>query len=360
MVVVRIKVFLGGSNGVNMTPFEDALAGILKGKKSTFEVEYLNTDQIKIQKLSPEQVFDWLLDSKYHFILSHVHQGITGGQYGAGINETTLKWSANEIIKHISKLKEHPGFPNGINLFCPLFLQHKLKWMKLMPQYCIPSLEVRFQESYTKEEVKVITNFLRKADNEEGKNKKFFVKSGFSTNGMGIKRAQGDKDVFRKIVLLDEHRGCWVDSCFIQPSLVNNYEQRVVCFNGEPQYLARIGPPKGKSFPVDVKKQKDKEQILFEIAKNAIQELKKCCPEVISNGIIRVDLMILANGEIVVNEFESLEANIYSKKDNHNIKGLNLTNKFWTSVIADVLSSEDDIYDGEQVIVRKGGKRKRN
>ena len=191
MVTFRIKVFTGGSNGVNTVPFDAALGRILKQKKSCFKVEYLNTDEIKMNRQSPEQVFDWLLDSDFHFILSHIHQGITGGQYGAGINDTTLKWSAKEIFKHISKLREHPGFPNGDNLFCPLFLQDKIYWMKRMPQYCIPSLEVRFQDNYNENELKIITDFLTKSDNEEGKEQKYFIKSGFSTNCMGIKRAKG-------------------------------------------------------------------------------------------------------------------------------------------------------------------------
>ena len=43
-------------------------------------------------------------------------------------------------------------------------------------------------------------------------------------------------------------------------------------------------------------------------AKNAVQELKIRVPECICDGLVRVDIFTNANGNLVVNEFESLEA----------------------------------------------------
>jgi hypothetical protein len=50
-------------------------------------------------------------------------------------------------------------------------------------------------------------------------------------------------------------------------------------------------------------------------AEMAIKKLATKVPHAILNGLVRVDLMQLADGRIVVNEFESLEANYGSTGD---------------------------------------------
>ena len=44
------------------------------------------------------------------------------------------------------RLHDHPGFPNGSNLLCPVFTQDKYKYLEaLMPKgMCNPTLKVDF------------------------------------------------------------------------------------------------------------------------------------------------------------------------------------------------------------------------
>jgi hypothetical protein len=54
---------------------------------------------------------------------------------------------------------------------------------------------------------------------------------------------------------------------------------------------------------------------LFEIldfAEIAIQILNRNCPQSITDGIVRVDIMEMQNKKMFVNEFESLEADYHS------------------------------------------------
>ena len=45
--------------------------------------------------------------------------------------------------------------------------------------------------------------------------------------------------------------------------------------------------------------------------------LKERCPALISDGLLRVDIFKNKNGSYVVNEFESLEAVYYSRKEHY-------------------------------------------
>ena len=84
----------------------------------------------------------------------------------------------------------------------------------------------------------------------------------------------------------------------IQPHLVNKLECKVVCLNGFAKYYTKYS--KGKKFA-------DKNR-LHAFAEKSIQLLKRNCPSAMVDGLVRVDIMCRFNGEMVVNEFESLEA----------------------------------------------------
>ncbi len=91
----------------------------------------------------------------------------------------------------------------------------------------------------------------------------------------------------------------------LQVSLKNRKEYKVVCFNGEVQYIASINRLKvGTSFSYAPHIE------LFRFVKDAISLLKHFHRGAIVDGLVRVDVMQNAKGEFIVNEFESLEANI--------------------------------------------------
>lgn len=74
-----------------------------------------------------------------------------------------------------------------------------------------------------------------------------------------------------------------------------------MCFDGVPLYYA-----KGKNPPKCLKFGTHEER--FNFAREAIQQLRTNCPEALVSGLVRVDIMVDDNGDMVLNEFESLEA----------------------------------------------------
>ncbi len=91
----------------------------------------------------------------------------------------------------------------------------------------------------------------------------------------------------------------------LQVSLKNRKEYRVVCFNGEVQYIASINRLRvGTLFSYAPHIE------LFRFVKEAIRLLKHSHMGAIVDGIVRVDVMQNVKGEFKVNEFETFEANI--------------------------------------------------
>ena len=76
-----------------------------------------NNETVRHLSWSPDQLVNWLLNSDYHFILSHVHQGMT-------------HWNPIEVLAALLRLSEHLGFPSGLSLTCPIFLQDKALYIK--------------------------------------------------------------------------------------------------------------------------------------------------------------------------------------------------------------------------------------
>lgn len=76
-----------------------------------------------------------------------------------------------------------------------------------------------------------------------------------------------------------------------------------MCFNGKPLYEAFIAKKKGHAFFTPTDRHK--------FAEESIAALLTACPESLVSGLVRVDIMISNDNKMVVNEFESLEANHY-------------------------------------------------
>lgn len=95
--------------------------------------EMTNND-VRKQQSTPQEISDWLLDSDIHFILSHIHQGILAPKY--------FDWTPQLIDQNFFRLKNHRGFPNGICLKCPIFLQDKFQYLSAISSKCLPTLKV--------------------------------------------------------------------------------------------------------------------------------------------------------------------------------------------------------------------------
>ena len=85
----------------------------------------------------------------------------------------------------------------------------------------------------------------------------------------------------------------------------------------------------------------DNETERFKFAEAAVQKLDKACPGSITDGMIRVDIMQLCTGEMVVNEFESLEANYSSetrKAHEFEFATISFYESFWHTTLLRLLT----------------------
>ena len=141
------------------------------------------------------------------------------------------------------------------------------------------------------------------SDNKESH--QWVIKAPYTTNSHFIRYAKN----------FDQIMSCFRSACkkfygmheyvMIQAKMHSNTEKRVVLFNGKAQYLMKLKNSKyaGKKF---LSTNTD----LFIFAEAAFARLKeKTQGKLIGDGLFRVDLFENIRNELVVNEFESLEAN---------------------------------------------------
>lgn len=112
----------------------------------------------------------------------------------------------------------------------------------------------------------------------------------------------------------------------LQPRLKNSKECRVVCLKRKAQYIADINVG---SAGLKFGESKD----IMKFAERAVNTLRKNCPQSITDGLVRVDVMSFSDGRFVVNEFESLEANFNSKVHGNELKVNTFLMEYWSQKI---------------------------
>lgn len=173
---ILIRVFIGGRDSVQQDKFADAMMStrhIWDVKMKHFpRQEYLITDTAKDRGWGIVEIVDWLLESDIHFILNHVHQGITAIDCRA-------------VNVNLQRLYHHPGFPNGEQLSCPIFQQDKFNYIRSIPLLTIPTLQILIHPQGSDElspsEVREINQFMDTYNEGCG----WHVKPTFTTNGEG-------------------------------------------------------------------------------------------------------------------------------------------------------------------------------
>ena len=110
---VKIRVFRN-LKGRQNEAFSVALANIKKISSCwcDFNVEYINKKSDIPFHWTPVELIDWILDSDFHFILTHVHQSIE-------------RFDCATVVRELQRLRGHKGFPQDEELKCPVFLQDK-------------------------------------------------------------------------------------------------------------------------------------------------------------------------------------------------------------------------------------------
>ena len=160
-----------------------------------------------------------------------------------------------------------------------------------------------------------------------------FVTNGTLTNCNTVSEVLACVECIRRKIYNGEL--AFVPYVMLQPKMTNNFEYKVVCWNGRPCYIAerKRGSCRGGAFAAK------KEDKLLDFAASAVKMLSESCPHAILNGLVRVDIFTTQQeGKYVVNEFESLEARFYSTNGAKNGTIVAAMRCYWYEVLIAALS----------------------
>jgi hypothetical protein len=130
---IVVRVFMGGDGAIQIKHFVTALSRLKIDDK--YKIEYINTEDVRKRFSEPSKFVDWLLGSHIHFILAHVHQGIS-----------QLNWCMIDLGDQLLRLHYHHGFPNGDSLKCPIFTQNKFRYITALEEFANPTLKINLEE----------------------------------------------------------------------------------------------------------------------------------------------------------------------------------------------------------------------
>ena len=128
------------------------------------------------------------------------------------------------------------------------------------------------------------------------------LKTPFSTNSHNKKWANSLDDIMDKIEIQYNDLGDTFPYTMIQATMRNKKEYKVVMFNREPKYVAYNPNASGIAFSIHPHTH------LMSFAEYALNEFSLSCPFAMVDSLMRVDIFQTQSGKLVVNEFESLEA----------------------------------------------------
>lgn len=179
---------------------------------------------------------------------------------------------------------------------------------------------------------------------------RWVVKGPFSTNKQGRYFAKSSTDIIEKVRFFFNRECCRINEdgssvaplipyVMVQPRIKNPHEKKVACFNGIARYIAANACKIGKSFD------SNNPQKTIEFAQTALNCAKtRLGNRLITEGLFRIDIFQVSSDpeRYVVNEFESLDADVYgTAQDRNNNEGSirqDLIN-YWGDIIQKELPS---------------------
>jgi hypothetical protein len=142
---------IGGGELSNTRFLSNAYATYLAELHRTYQnidmrLELIGPEDVKIRKWTPAEAVDWLLSGSAHIVSTHIHQGV--GDH--------LGWNYTDLMLNLARLRDHPGFPNGMHVMCPVFQQDKYSYLEALLPYnhIIPTLKVTNEIIFTNNIVK--------------------------------------------------------------------------------------------------------------------------------------------------------------------------------------------------------------
>ena len=180
----------------------------------------------------------------------------------------------------------------------------------------------------------VITRFMT---NNEENNCGWVIKAPFTTNCESVRFPKSfDSMKFYMGVLSRKYFG-HIPYLMIQPCMYNRREYKVVSLNNVPTYVATIATGKNKKSIGGVNKSFASTDELLSFAAEAIERFRLNAPFAVTDGLLRVDIFQDATGQMVVNEFESLDAN-YSASPELMMATHSFLIKYWENKIEQFLT----------------------
>lgn len=145
--IVLIRVYQGGIDSHQIGPFQAALSDHFDTLESLVApreiiVEYMTVKAACAMGWTMPDIFDWLVASTLHFVLSHPHQGFAS--HGRAIE-------MNGMMRQMLRLASHPGFPQQRQLQCPVLTQDKFRYIALLDPHCIPTMKIFVPQNYAGE-----------------------------------------------------------------------------------------------------------------------------------------------------------------------------------------------------------------
>lgn len=297
-------------------------------------IEYMSLKDIREKQepwLHPKHLVNWCLGGDFHVLLC---QGIHNGMFGI--------WKPVDCQREVLRLQMHPGFPTGLQVHCPVLSADKFEYLCAAKDICLPTFKIPL----THDEVKLdeilasLQNFLLNYGSFDGPDSGFIIKAPFVQNQRGFKMNyfKTFDEIIRILKRVYTKKNNFIDKLYVyttevfpylivQPRMRRSNESKVILFNGKAQYVVTtVTGISRKSFA---------QETLMEFAEKAWKILvDRCRGAFLSDGLVRVDLFCTSNGQLVVNEFESLDAAFFGP----NIKELQ-TGQFLTSYYADMLNA---------------------
>jgi|APCry1669189241_1035207.scaffolds.fasta_scaffold26966_2 hypothetical protein len=187
----------------------------------------------------------------------------------------------------------------------------------------------------------------------------FVVKYPFSTNGGGKTFASAHKTTVDEVLTTLENTGRigsgvsrveLATYALVQLCLTNRREYKIVLIDGKGKqsivsrrrllmpcfYLAvshygqRETQRAGPAFAAG-------SDALYPIAEEMCRLFKTAIPYAITEGLFRVDIMVRDSGEVVLNEFESLEATYSAPGQDKDVYVINALVKYWYRVLNELV-----------------------
>ena len=163
------------------------------------------------------------------------------------------------------------------------------------------------------------------------------VKFPFVTVREGMRFCKTPDEVFKALEIAAGKFGGRIPYAMVQPCLLNRKEYKVVVLNGKASHLlpqsagVRLGGKGVRGFSAYPHTD------LFQFAELAVELLRERCPGSHTEGLMRVDVMQTGDGNMIVNEFESLEALYMSAASNQTDRTVTFLREYWAERVFDAI-----------------------